>query len=102
MVLKLKCTDNNLKDGEFNEWVYFDEFSKIKTSHFHRKKYLENKISYNYCQIDENKFKSDLHECQYLVKVTLFDEDFSKDYQILFNTFGYLLNDQGKTIERLN
>lgn len=102
MVLKLKCTDNNLKDGEFNEWVYFDKFTKIKTSYFHREKYLNDKIPYNYCQIDKSNFKSDLHEHQYLMRATLFDDDFSKGYMILFNTFGYLLNDQGKTIEKLN
>ncbi len=102
MVLKLKCTDTNLKEGEFNEWVYFDKFSRIKTSYFHREKYLDDKIPYNYCQIDKSKLKSDEHSCKYLMQVTMFDSDFSDDCIILFNTFAYLLNDQGKTIEKLN
>uniref|UniRef100_A0A6M3KR67 Uncharacterized protein n=1 Tax=viral metagenome TaxID=1070528 RepID=A0A6M3KR67_9ZZZZ len=104
MIVKLKTTKIDAPSQSQESWAYFDGFRKIKQIYL-TKEYLKT----------GNLHKE--HICDYLVMEKSTDMptvllicslDYNKEclakneYTILTNQQVYLLNDEGKTIERIN
>lgn len=103
MIVKIKTT--KLDDKKIVcSWVYFDGFRKIKTIDLEEDNFLSEALSFDidYSAIKEkikgSNLKEDIPDSGVIILCTKRD---GGDYVIATNQQTYLLNDEGKTIERL-
>ena len=104
MIVKIKTTkldDERVVDS----WVYFDGFRKVKTIIFKEERFMSMQLrdSINYVAIKEkiigNPEKEIIPDSGVMIICT--KKDGTGEYIIATNQLTYLLNDDGKTIERL-
>lgn len=92
MILKIKGLEKKLAGSKkYEEWILFDNIGKIK---HYKAKTPKTKIA-DYDVINDNE-KTGIS----IYVVCAFKD--GRENIIIFNTFGYILSDCGKIIERLN
>lgn len=93
------------KQYEHSVWVYFDEFYQVRTiekTYEELVKKSQNISDYDYCSVIHDK---DGYSLDGILIIGQTDKVKSKrwfGYQIITNQKAYLLNNEGKTIKRLN
>lgn len=90
MILKIKTIDKN-------GWVLIDGIRKIKFLSIDTKKIKEYNLrgDTDYVVLDESKCDDDVAIFAMCSLLT------DQEYNVMFNTFAFLLSNEGKTIERL-
>ena len=93
MILKIKSPD----EGGLNGWIFYDSLRKVHSEHTKWHVIKEWELNATWL----GKTDGVVDEAKENVLLIRGDRD-GEDFSVVTNTATYLLNDDGKTIERIN